>query len=189
MPKTRCQQITSGERRANGTDRRFLLYFRARSSYLVRNFDPISGHLLGDLITWLGLGNGWFIVMLLSNVLSSLGIWIITAGWERVYRSEGELVTHGIYAHVRHPQYTGIFIITLGFMIQWPTITTLILWPFVLVMYVQLARREEQDILAKYPQTYRTYRERTPMFFSRRAGKSPHSGASEISQTDGRGGE
>jgi protein-S-isoprenylcysteine O-methyltransferase Ste14 len=64
------------------------------------------------------LGNGWFNVMLLSNVLISLGIWIITAGWERVYRSEGELVTNGIYAHVRHPQYTGIFIITLGFMIQ-----------------------------------------------------------------------
>lgn len=89
--------------------------------------DHISGHLFGDLITWLGLGNGWFIVMLVSNVLLILGFWIISAGWEQVHKSEGRLVTGGIYAYMRHPQYTGIFVVTLGFMIQWPTLTTLIL--------------------------------------------------------------
>lgn len=129
------------------------------------SLDHISGHLLGDLITYLGLGNGWFIVMLLSNVLILIGIWIISAGWERVYESQGELVTDGIYRYMRHPQYTGIFIITLGFMIQWPTLATLILWPFVIWMYVRLARREERDVLEKHPEEYGTYMERTPMFF------------------------
>lgn len=129
--------------------------------------DHISGHLLGDLISWLGLGNGWFIVMLVSNLLLILGIWMISAGWEQVHKSEGRLVTDGIYAYMRHPQYTGIFIITLAFMIQWPTLTTLILWPFVIAMYVRLARREEQDVLQKYPEKYREYMQRTPMFFPR----------------------
>lgn len=127
----------------------------------------ISGHLLGDLITYLGLGNGWFIVMVVSNLLLILGIWIISAGWEQVYQAEGRLVTDGIYRYMRHPQYTGIFIITLGFMIQWPTLATLILWPFVTGMYYRLARKEEQEALERYPTEYREYMQRTPMFFPR----------------------
>lgn len=127
--------------------------------------DHISGHLLGDLITWLGLGNGWFMVMLVSNALLILGIWLISAGWQLVYDAEGALVTHGVYRYMRHPQYTGIFIITLAFMIQWPTLATLLLWPFVIAMYVKLAKKEEQDVLRTYPEEYRAYIERTPMFF------------------------
>ncbi len=130
-------------------------------------FDHISGHLLGDFLTWLGLGNGWAIVMVLSNVLIILGIWLVSAGWERVYQSQGELVTDGVYLFMRHPQYTGIFIITLGFMIQWPTLATLLLWPFVIWMYVRLARREERDVLQEFPVQYREYMERTPMFLPR----------------------
>ncbi len=129
--------------------------------------DHISGHLLGDLITYLGLGNGWFIVMLVSNILILIGIWLVSAGWEQVYRAQGQLVTGGLYAYMRHPQYTGIYVITLGFMIQWPTLTTLILWPFVIGMYYRLARREEQDALEKFPKEYRQYMDRTPMFFPR----------------------
>lgn len=129
--------------------------------------DHISGHLLGDLITWLGLGNGWLIVMVLSNILIIAGIWIISAGWEQVYRSEGGLVKDGIYRYVRHPQYSGIFVITLGLMIQWPTLPTLILWPFVIAMYVRLAKKEEQDVLEKFPNEYAAYMERTPRFVPR----------------------
>lgn len=129
--------------------------------------DHISGHLLGDLITYLGLGNGWFIVMLISNLLIILAIWLISEGWDRVYRAEGGLVTDGVYRHMRHPQYTGIFIMTLAFMIQWPTLTTIILWPFVIVMYVRLARREEREVMHHYPVEYREYKEKTPMFFPR----------------------
>lgn len=129
--------------------------------------DHVSGHLLGDLISWLGIGNGWAIVMILSNALIIIGLWLVAAGWERVYESQGELVTDGVYRHVRHPQYTGIFVITLGFMIQWPTLATLILWPFVIWMYVRLARREERDVLAEHPVEYRAYMDRTPMFIPR----------------------
>ncbi len=128
-------------------------------------FNHISGHLLGDLITYLKLGNGWFIVMLVSNVLLVIGIWVVSAGWELVYKSEGKLVTHGVYAYIRHPQYTGIFIITLAFMIQWPTLATLVLWPFVIAMYVRLAKQEEKDVTQQFPEEYREYMQRTPRFF------------------------
>ncbi len=140
------------------------IYFLTHFVGIKIPLDHISGHLLGDLITYLGLGNGWFIVMLVSNVLIVLGILLVAAGWELVHRSEGEFVTTGVYRYMRHPQYTGIYVITLGFMIQWPTLTTLILWPFVIVMYYRLARREEQDLLEKFGDEYRRYAERTAMF-------------------------
>lgn len=136
------------------------------------SFGHISGHLLGDFITYLGLGNGWFIVTLVSNLLIALGIYLVTAGWELVYESKGKFVIRGLYACMRHPQYTGIYVITLGFMIQWPTVTTLILWPFVIAMYYRLARREEADMLAEFGDEYRRYMERTPMFFPRLFGRS-----------------
>ena len=141
------------------------IYFLSHFLGIKIPLDHISGHLLGDLITYLHLGNGWFIVMLVSNVLLILGIWIISAGWELIYHSEGKLITDGIYKYVRHPQYAGIFVITLGFMIQWPTLTTLILWPFVIWMYYRLARKEEQEALKKFPEQYRDYMRNTPMFF------------------------
>ena len=127
--------------------------------------DHVNGHLLGNLITALGGGNGWLIVMIASNALLLVGLLLIMEGWKLVYRSEGELVTHGVYAHIRHPQYTGIFIVTLAFMIQWPTLATLVLWPFVIAMYVRLARREEHDVLAEFPEQYTFYQQRVPMFF------------------------
>lgn len=135
--------------------------------------DHISGHLLGDLITSLGLGNGWAIVMIVSNVLLVAGIWMIMTGWEQVYQSEGRMVTDGLYARIRHPQYTGIFVVTLAFMIQWPTLTTLILWPFVIGMYYRLARREEEDAINEFGDAYRRYMERTPMFIPRLSGPKP----------------
>jgi protein-S-isoprenylcysteine O-methyltransferase Ste14 len=143
------------------------IYFLAHVFGLSIPLDHVSGHLLGNLVTWLGLGNGWFIVMLVSNLLLILGLWIISAGWQLVYEAEGELVTRGVYRYMRHPQYTGIFIITLGFMIQWPTLATLLLWPFVIGMYVKLARKEEKDVLQAYPEEYHAYMARTPMFFPR----------------------
>lgn len=143
------------------------IYFLGHFFGIEIPLDHISGHLLGDAITALGLGNGWFIVMVISNVLLILGFWIIASAWDQVYRAKGTMVTDGVYAHIRHPQYTGIFIITLAFMIQWPTLPTLILWPFVIIMYVRLARQEERDVLRRYPQEYAEYMKRTPMFFPR----------------------
>jgi protein-S-isoprenylcysteine O-methyltransferase Ste14 len=153
------------------------IYFLGHFLGIKIPLDHISGHLLGDLITYLGLGNGWFIVMLLSNILIIFGIWMISAGWEIVYKSEGKLVTTGIYKYMRHPQYTGIYVITLGFMIQWPTLTTLILWPFVIWMYYKLARKEEQEALKKFPEQYRKYMQQTPMFFPKLTKLSSISGS------------
>ncbi len=77
----------------------------------------------------------------------------------------------GPYAYVRHPQYDGFILIMAGFLFQWPTFITLIMFPILVTMYVQLARREEREVLAEFGETYRRYMIATPAFFPRLGGR------------------
>ena len=69
----------------------------------------------------------------------------------------GTLATAGPYAYVRHPQYAGFIVIMLGFLLQWPTLLTLLMFPVLVVMYVRLARHEEREALATFGEAYRRY--------------------------------
>jgi protein-S-isoprenylcysteine O-methyltransferase Ste14 len=124
------------------------------------------GHLLAYLLTYIGLDilYGWVLVMIVSNVMIIIGIIWISRGWKQVYSSGGELVTTGIYARMRHPQYSGIILASTGFLIQWPTLITLILFPFVVGMYRSLALREERDVEEKFQDEYRDYRKYVAAF-------------------------
>ena len=75
-------------------------------------------------------------------------------------------------AHVRHPQYVGFILIMLGFLFQWPTIITLIMFPILVTMYIKLARREEREVLSELGDIYGRYMKSTPAFFPRLSAKS-----------------
>jgi protein-S-isoprenylcysteine O-methyltransferase Ste14 len=77
------------------------------------------------------------------------------------------MATTGPYAYVRHPQYIGFILIMLGFLVQWPTMITLLMFPILVTMYVRLARREEKDSIVRYGQQYVDYATHTPAFFPR----------------------
>ena len=128
-------------------------------------FSHASGHLW---ITFLG-GGAWMSVLihLVSNGLMLGGLLLMGAGWRQIHRATGALVTDGVYAWVRHPQYLGLFLITVGMLIQWPTIVTGATWPVLMVVYYRLARREEREAEARYGEAYRAYRARVPMFVPR----------------------
>ena len=81
-------------------------------------------------------------------------------------------MTDGVYAWVRHPQYAGLFLITIGMLVQRPTIITAATWPALLVVYYRLARREEREAEAQFGRAYRAYRARVPMFVPRLLAKS-----------------
>lgn len=100
---------------------------------------------------------GVYLVMVLSMVLISGGVIIAALGWRRIYQAKGQLVTDGIYGVVRHPQYLGFFLIITGFLIQWPTILTLIMAPILLIMYKRLARWEEERLRRTFEKTYDGY--------------------------------
>lgn len=95
------------------------------------------------------------------------GLAFLVLGWREVYRArqEGRLATQGVYASMRHPQYTGIMLAVVGQVIHWPTIITLILAPFIIWMYVSLARKEEGDKLDLFGTEYEAYRQEVPTRF------------------------
>ena len=103
----------------------------------------------------------------LSNTLILIGILLIVFGWRRIFRAKGQLVTTGIYSHVRHPQYLGFLLITLGINFLWITISTLLLWPVLVVVYFRLAKKEEKYMEARFGEEYRQYSNAVPMFFPR----------------------
>lgn len=100
--------------------------------------------------------------MLVGAGVTVLGMALIALGWYEVYRADG-LVKDGLYAYSRNPQYLGIVLIALGWVVGWPTLLTIALFPLVVVAYVRLARREEQDMLEQHGEDYRTYMRETPL--------------------------
>ena len=136
------------------------------SRYPVLNpFSHASGHLW---ITLLG-GGAWMSVLIhvVSNGLMVGGLFLMGKGWRRIHRARGALVSDGVYAWVRHPQYAGLFLVTIGMLVQWPTIITAVTWPALLLIYYRLARREEREAEAQFGDAYRAYRARVPMFVPR----------------------
>lgn len=112
----------------------------------------------GSEITLLGVPHPLRLVLLGVVLLLIVGgILLVMLGWKYVHRSRGQLVTDGIYAHVRHPQYLGILMVTLGLFISWPTIMTAVMWPILAFMYFRLVKREEEDMREKFGRTYEEY--------------------------------
>jgi len=112
--------------------------------------------------------------------LNVVGGALIISGWRKVYREywgadEGErrLVTGGVYSFVRHPQYAGFILMTLGLLVHWATLPLLVMWPIMVIQYYRLAREEEAEMEAEFGEEYRAYRESVPMFipFPKRKGR------------------
>lgn len=77
------------------------------------------------------------------------------------------MVTDGMYARVRHPQYSGLFLITIGMLVQWPTFLTLLMWPILTLACYRLALREEREMIEKFGTAYEAYRNQLPAFVPR----------------------
>jgi methanethiol S-methyltransferase len=124
-----------------------------------------SGHLWATLLGY-GLV-GASVEMAIGLVFVVVGLLLIVKGWIRIYFSNGRLQTGGIYGIVRHPQYSGIFLVIFGQLVHWPTILTLMLAPAIVFAYVRLARREETQLIRQFGDAYRGYKRRVPMFVPR----------------------
>ena len=128
-------------------------------------FSHDAGHLLETLFGWRANPHlGPFHI--LSFFLIGGGFWLIASGWTELYRAQRRkiIATEGVYAHLRHPQYLGFILVMSGFLVQWPTLLTLAMFPVLVVMYVRLARSEEKEALATFGDAYRAYIDRVPGF-------------------------
>lgn len=156
------------------------------SGWLQRRYpglDPLS-HDAGHLWWTLGgmRGNPHLNPLhILSNLLILGGFILLSVAWNVLYKAQSHhrLATTGIYARIRHPQYVGFIAIMFGFLLQWPTILTLAMFPLIVWMYVRLAIHEEHDELREFGDAYTSYAAVTPRWI-------PHFGSQRLTSMRGK---
>ena len=144
------------------------------SGWLLKRFPGIdlfshsTGHLWETLLGWSGDPHFTWL-HLLSEGLIAGGFILIGSAWRVLYRAQldHKVATDGPYAYLRHPQYAGFILIMLGFLFQWPTLITLLMFPFLVYMYIRLSQREERESLAEFGDAYANYAAQTPTFLPR----------------------
>jgi protein-S-isoprenylcysteine O-methyltransferase Ste14 len=149
----------------------FPLTIYALSGWLGPKFPNVNlfGHDAGHL-WWLVTGqhgNPHFGLMhLLSFGFIFVGFTLLAKSWHILYHAQRrhEVATTGPYAWVRHPQYVGFVAIMFGFLLQWPTLLTVAMFPVLVLMYVRLAMAEERDSERVFGEAWRAYAARTPRF-------------------------
>lgn len=142
---------------------------------------PLTMYIISWLFGFSNPGNLWYLLsaaigkdafvsilfgfmLPLSNTLILVGILLVFFGWKRIYSTKNQLVTTGIYRTVRHPQYLGFLLITLGINVLWVTLSTLLLYPALVVLYYRLAKEEDKEMEKQFGEEYNEYKRKTPMF-------------------------
>jgi protein-S-isoprenylcysteine O-methyltransferase Ste14 len=129
-----------------------------------------AGHLLEVMFGWRANPHfGPFHI--LSNLFILGGFWLLASSWKVLYQAvrQNKLATTGPYARIRHPQYAAFALVMFGFLLQWPTLITLFMFPLLLWVYVRLALTEERDAEEHFGEQWREYAAHTPRFIPQRA--------------------
>jgi protein-S-isoprenylcysteine O-methyltransferase Ste14 len=132
------------------------------------DFSHDAGHLWADLIGWRGDPHvSPFHIASYAFIIG--GFWLIWASWKVLFAAvtADELATAGPYARLRHPQYAGFALIMFGFLLQWPTLATLVMFPVLLAVYRRLAIREEREVAVRFAEAWDSYARETPRFIPR----------------------
>ena len=99
-------------------------------------------------------------------VLLIAGTLVFVIGAYQIYRAKlrrDDAVTSGLYRHVRHPQYLGLMVASVGMLLIWPRYLVLIATVTVIFVYIALAMAEER-ICRRQFSGYGDYVERTGRF-------------------------
>jgi protein-S-isoprenylcysteine O-methyltransferase Ste14 len=110
-----------------------------------------------------------------SYVFLGLGFYLLSAAWNVLYSAQraNRLATTGPYARIRHPQYVAFVMILLGFLFQWPTLLTLVMFPILVAMYGRLAVTEEREMRERFGAEFDAYAARTPRFVPALGSRAP----------------
>ena len=154
----------------------YLLSSWLGSNFLGLDLTHQGGHIWAELVGWKGDPH-LSPFHLASYALIGGGFVAIASGWQRLLAAAkaGRLATDGVYQWVRHPQYAGFMLIMVGFLLQWPTIPTLLMFPVLVLVYKRLATREEEETRARFGAAWDIYADRTPRFVPRIRANHRHS--------------
>lgn len=144
------------------------------SGWLTQKFagvDPL-GHNFGHLwYTLLGFKGNPHLnpIHIASNLIIVGGFIVLSSAWRVLFQAQrtSTLATTGAYSYIRHPQYVAFILIMFGFLLQWPTLVTLVMFPILVTVYVRLAHREDREVRAAFGHAWDEYAAQTPGFVPR----------------------
>ena len=124
-----------------------------------------SGHLWSTLLGEKGDPH-FGALHIASYVFLGVGFYLLSSAWNVLYHAQrrNALAKTGPYARIRHPQYVAFVLILLGFLLQWPTLLTLVMFPILLAMYGRLAITEEAEMRKRFGAEFEAYAACTPRF-------------------------
>ncbi len=97
-------------------------------------------------------------------VLVVLGFLVFLVGAGQIYTAKllrRGMVTGGLYAFVRHPQYTALTLFGLGLLLAWGRAIMFLAFFVMMFLYYFLAKSEERKCVALFGEQYEDYRRRT----------------------------
>ena len=108
--------------------------------------------------------------LMFGRIVAVTGFMIFLVAFVQFLRKKGKVITTGIYSIVRHPQYFGIVVITLGISImsiQYSGVDPRVLyvWLIQVLGYILLAAYEEQYFLREHKIEYQQYKQEVPFIF------------------------
>ena len=107
-------------------------------------------NLIADTVTLIGL----MVVLWARTVLG--GNWSVNPE----FKEKHELITRGPYHYVRHPIYSGILLMLLGFIIAYGRVLALLIFAIFFVGILVRSRQEEKLLAKHFPKEYPEYKAR-----------------------------
>lgn len=124
---------------------------------------PLPEEAVATVFSFEFLGQAYYLLAtsLIAGIVSIIGGIIVILGWKKIWKAD-KLVTDGIYAYSRHPQYLGMGMIIVSWLFAWPTILTAIMGIIMLIVYYRLAKTEEKELEKEFGRKYIDYKKRVP---------------------------
>ena len=104
-----------------------------------------------------------FISILLGLIIFLLGTYVYfkwESFWHKTYK--GQLVTNGIFKHIRHPHYTSLLIIGFGLAFFFYSLAVLLIAIIAIPIMICSIIDEEKLLIKQYGEEYKKYMKKVP---------------------------
>jgi len=105
-----------------------------------------------------------FFPTIIIGILIFLGGTVLYFQWERHWHTtyKGQLVTNGIFKHLRHPHYTSLLIIGYGLALFFYSIAAVIIATIAVPLMIWSIVDEEKKLVKQYGKKYEQYMKEVP---------------------------
>ena len=139
---------------------------KLRALFIVHYAPLLLIILIGPLTALFGAWNiplNQLLTIIIGLVVFLLGTYVYSKWeifWNRTYN--GQLVTDGIFQHIRHPHYTSLLIIGFGLALFFYSLAALVIATIAIPIMIWSIIDEEHHLIQQYGEKYKKYMKQVP---------------------------